>query len=585
MKLRSPAITNRCNATCSFCNDAMKALVLAAGLGTRLQPYTERTPKPLFTLDGRPLLGRVIDQLIAAGADTIVVNTHHLAGQIEAFLANETFAADIILRHEPEILGTGGAIRNTADIWDSAPFMVVNSDIATDVDFASVYRFHAGHRHPATLVLCHDPDFNTVGVDAQAQVVDFSPAAQDVPGGLKRLTFTGIQVLDPVMIDFIPDGGFAHSIDAFRAMLADGFKIKAFIAADSRWSDIGSPQRYRQAARDIMAAAVFREMGPEKADAPITWKPLAGDGSDRRWYRLRQGNRSVVMVDHGLRMGAPPGEADAFVNIGRHLHARGLPVPRILRADAFVGLVCLEDLGDNHLQTHVAGLSSPGAVASLYRKIIDLLIQISVSGGSGFNPDWTWQTARYDREVIVEKECRYFIDAFVRNYCGRSVAFERIAAESHDLADGILAERAEGFMHRDFQSRNILIAAGHPWIIDFQGGRLGPVEYDLAALLIDPYVALPDAMQETLLDYFIDRYRERSDRPRATIVALYRLCALARNLQMLGAFGYLVKEKQKAHFAAYIPRALENLRRNLAKVETHSFPQLQAIATSLARRG
>ncbi len=562
----------------------MKALVLAAGLGTRLRPYTERTPKPLFTLDGRPLLGRVIHQLIAAGAETIAVNTHHLAEQIEAYLADETFAADIILRHEPEILGTGGAIRNTADIWETAPFMVVNSDIATDIDFASVYRFHAGHGHPVTLVLCHDPDFNTVSVDAQGNVVTFAPARRDARGDRQPLTFTGIQVLDPVVIDFIPDGGFAHSIDAFEAMLAAGFKVKAFIAADNTWSDIGSPQRYRRTARDIMAAAVFRELAPQQSAHPVEWKPLAGDGSDRRWYRLHQGDRTVVMVDHGLRAGAPPGEADAFVNIGRHLHRRGLPVPRILRADPFVGLVCLEDLGDCHLQTHVAGLSSPAAVLSLYRKIIDLLIQISVSGGSGFDPDWTWQTARYDREVIVEKECRYFIEAFVRNYCGRSIAFERIEAESHHLADGILAESAEGFMHRDFQSRNILIAADRPWIIDFQGGRLGPVQYDLAALLIDPYVALPDAMQETLLEYFIDRYQDRTGRPRAAIAALYRLCALARNLQMLGAFGFLVKEKQKAHFTAYVPDALESLRRNLAKVETHSFPQLRDVATTLSQQ-
>ena len=123
----------------------MKALVLAAGLGTRLRPFSEHTPKPLFTLDGRPLLGRIIDQLIAAGARTIAVNTHHLAEQIEAYLAAEPFAARIILRHEPAILGTGGAIRNTADIWGTAPFVVVNGDVATDIDLAAVYRYHAGH--------------------------------------------------------------------------------------------------------------------------------------------------------------------------------------------------------------------------------------------------------------------------------------------------------------------------------------------------------------------------------------------------------------------------------------------------------
>ena len=375
----------------------MKALVLAAGLGTRLRPYTEQTPKPLFTLDGRPLLGRVIHQLIAAGAQTIAVNTHHLAGQIEAYVTTANFAARLILRHEPEILGTGGAIRNTEDIWGPEPFMVVNSDIATDIDLAAVYRFHAGHDHPVTLVLCDDPDFNTVSVDAQGYVTDFSPPDHAARGDRQRLTFTGIQVLDPAVIEFIPPAGFSHSVDAFKSMLAAGFRIKAFIAKDNHWSDVGSPQRYRRAGRDIMAAAVFKQLAPASTDGTTVWKPLAGDGSDRRWYRLQRGETSVVAVDHGLRAGAPPGEADAFVHIGRHLHRRGLPVPRILRADPFAGLIFIEDLGDRHLQTHIAGLSSPAAIVACYRKIIDLLIRISVSGRSGFDPQWAWQTARYDR--------------------------------------------------------------------------------------------------------------------------------------------------------------------------------------------
>lgn len=560
----------------------MKALVLAAGFGTRLRPYTAYLPKPLFTLDGQPLLERVIRQLIAAGAQTVVVNTHHLAGQIQAYLAAQKFPAAIVVRHENKILGTGGAIRNSAAIWETSPFMVVNSDIVTDIDFAAVYRFHAAHTHPATLVLHHDPDFNSVTVDGQGFVVDFGTGDWTTVNGFQKLTFTGIQVLDPAVVDFMPAQGFAHSIDAFKSMMAAGLKIKAHIATGCEWSDLGSPERYRQAARNIMAAAVCRELGQGHPEQPIRWDALAGDGSDRCWYRLRGNGFSVVMVDHGIRLGAPPGEADAFVNIGRHLHRRGLPVPRIIREDPVAGLVFLEDLGDHHLQTWVAALASPNEVLALYRQIIDLLIQMWVKGGDGFDPGWAWQTARYDREVIVEKECRYFIEAFAQRYCGRAVTFERIEAESHRLADGILDTPAGGFMHRDFQSRNILMAAGRPSIIDFQGGRLGPVQYDLASLLIDPYVALSTEMREALLTHFIDRYRDLTGEPREAIEAVYRLCALARNLQMLGAFGFLVKEKNKTYFADYIPNALASLRINLAKVKTHAFPELQAIAASLS---
>ena len=561
----------------------MKALVLAAGLGTRLRPYTDRIPKPLFTLDGRTLLDRIVRQLIAAGAQTVAVNTHHRAEQIHAHLAATTFPAEIVVRHETEILGTGGAIRNTADIWGTQPFMVVNSDITTDIDLAAVFRFHAAHPHPATLVLCHDPDFNSVTVDQEAFVVDFAEAGREARVGRRHLTFTGIQALDPSVIDYIPPRGFANSIDAFRSMLADGFKIKAYLAADHVWSDLGSPERYRAATRNIMAAAAFQAVSPTTDGLPIEWHPLAGDGSDRRWYRLRRGGASLVRVDHGIRPNAAPGEADSFVNIGRHLHDQGLPVPRIIREDAFAGLAFVEDLGDRHLQTHVAGMSAPADIRSLYREVIDLLVQLSTSGGRGFDPDWTWQTARYDREVIVEKECRYFIEAFVRGYCGREVAFERIEAESHRLADGILAEEARGFMHRDFQSRNILISAGRPHVIDFQGGRLGPAEYDLASLLIDPYVALPAALRDRLRDDFIAHYHEQTGKPPAAIAATYRLCALARNLQILGAFGFLAKAKGKTYFADYIPQALKSLQQNLAGLTDHEFPQLRGIADTLVR--
>lgn len=559
----------------------MKALVLAAGFGTRLRPYTEHLPKPLFTLDGRPLIERVIRQLIAADAQTVVVNTHHLADQIQAYLAAQMFPVKIVVRHETEILGTGGAIRNTADIWEKAPFMVVNSDIVTDIDFGAVYRFHATHPCLATLVLHHDPNFNTVTVDAEGFVVNFGTRDHSAFSKFQKLTFTGIQVLDSAVIDFMPAQGFAHSIDVFKSMLAAGFRIKAYIAKGCEWSDLGSPERYRQAAREIMATAVCQALGQNNPSHPIRWDTLAGDGSDRRWYRMWGEGFSVVMVDHGIRVGALPGEADAFVNIGRHLYRRGLPVPRIIREDSVAGLVFLEDLGDHHLQTWVASLSSPNEVFALYRQIIDLLIQVWVKGGDGFDPAWTWQTARYDRGVIVEKECRYFIEAFVQRYCGRAVAFERIKTESHRLADGILTAKAGGFMHRDFQSRNILITSGQPRIIDFQGGRLGPVQYDLASLLIDPYVALSTEMREALLSHFIDRYRDLTGEPREAIEAVYHLCALARNLQILGAFGFLVKEKNKAYFADYIPNALEGLRINLANVKTHAFPELQGIAASL----
>ena len=146
----------------------MKALLLAAGLGTRLLPHTRTIPKPLFTVGGRPLIDIHIEALRSAGCEAIVVNTHHLSAQIEHHIKTHSYPIPIHIRHEPEILGTGGAIRNVEHFWDSRPFFVINSDIFSTIDLAAVYRFHEEHSHPATLVLYDWPEVNTVCVDGQA---------------------------------------------------------------------------------------------------------------------------------------------------------------------------------------------------------------------------------------------------------------------------------------------------------------------------------------------------------------------------------------------------------------------------------
>ena len=112
----------------------MKAMILAAGYGTRLQPYTGHTPKSLFSIAGRPLLDLIISQLHEAGCKAVIVNTHHSHHKIETFLAAQNYNLEVDTRFEPQILGTGGAIKNVPDFWDTRPFLVINADIVTDID-------------------------------------------------------------------------------------------------------------------------------------------------------------------------------------------------------------------------------------------------------------------------------------------------------------------------------------------------------------------------------------------------------------------------------------------------------------------
>lgn len=308
----------------------MKALILAAGRGERLRPYSEKTPKALFPLSGRPLLDRSIRRLEQAGCHEIIINTHHLAKDIDAFLGAQTYHIPVTTRYEPELLDTGGAIRNVADFWDDEPFMVINSDIVTDIDLGAVYHFHLSHPHPVTLVLHDDPDFNTVLMDGNGFVCGFSRNQTNLPAGERYLTFTGIQVLNPEIIRIFPENRPAGSIDAYKRLLAGGERIKAYgpgPTGERYWKDIGTPVRYRQAVYDVMAPQAFRQAFADNAGSQIKSERLKGDGSDRTWYRLTSGSQSLIMADHGIRTQTSVSEVDSFSPSGTIFEKRKFRYP------------------------------------------------------------------------------------------------------------------------------------------------------------------------------------------------------------------------------------------------------------------
>ncbi len=560
----------------------MKALILSAGLGTRLLPYSALTPKPLFTLAGEPLLGIHIRMLAAAGCEAVMVNTHHRKEKIEAFIAHRSFSTRVGTRHEPRILGTGGAIKNLTDFWDARPFIVLNADIHHTFDLAEIYAFHCSHPHPVTLVLWDDPEFNTVAVNREGRVTAFGKTAAGVPEPAeRRLTFTGIQVLDPRVVDQIPAGRPVHSIDVYRRMMAAGETIEAFMPEGGSWSDLGTPQRYRAAARRMAAGAAFAAASDGDCGSDIAFEPLAGDGSERSWFRLRSGTATMIMCDHGLREQEGFTEVDAFVSIGRHLRNLQVPVPAILFEDRFAGIVVLEDLGDRSLQLAVGREDDPRRILAWYRQIIVELIEMSLKGLEGFEDAWAYQSVRYDRRLILEKECRYFVDAFLLGVLGLKGPFRGLQPEFEHLADQAMRYAHEGLMHRDLQSRNIMVADGRFFLIDFQGSRRGPLQYDLASLLRDPYVNLPEQMQAELLDFCVAQLARRGPVDADAFRTGYRYCALSRNLQVLGAFGHLSRVRGKTHFEAYVRPAVSSLARLLTGFGPAEFAGLRRVVNEL----
>lgn len=224
----------------------MKAMVLAAGFGTRLRPYSLKRPKPLFPVFDTPLLTHTLTQLRQSGAEGIVVNAHHLREQIRSMLHGQ---GDVYVQMEDMELGTGGGLRLAQSHFGDAPFLAVNGDIVHDLDLAAAYRAHCASGADVTMVLHDCPRFNNVQVNGEGRIVGFAGAAGE---GERLLAFTGVQVINPAVLSLMPEGVFYNSIDCYADLLKSGGTIQALVVSGHFWTDMGTPADYLQLHEDIL---------------------------------------------------------------------------------------------------------------------------------------------------------------------------------------------------------------------------------------------------------------------------------------------------------------------------------------------
>jgi mannose-1-phosphate guanylyltransferase len=225
----------------------MKAMILAAGFGTRLRPLTDKRTKALMPVANRPILEWSMDYLKNYGCTEIIVNAHHHHEQVVDYVRQHpSSGVKIETRVEPEILGTGGGIKNVEDFWDQESFAVINVDILTDIDLQKVLDQHKKSGSLVTLVL-HDCDpYNQVAVDSLGNIIDIG--RQNAPG---RLAFTGIHIIDPELLSCIPGGVFSDIIDVYRKVIMDGKAVRAYVSLNHYWRDIGTVASYLEANRDF----------------------------------------------------------------------------------------------------------------------------------------------------------------------------------------------------------------------------------------------------------------------------------------------------------------------------------------------
>ncbi|HVO82915.1 MAG TPA: NDP-sugar synthase [Syntrophobacteria bacterium] len=216
-----------------------KAMILAAGLGTRLRPLTFSRPKVLMPVQNRPLLHWLIDYLRGAGAEAVILNAHHLSEVLAAHLASRDLGIPVQVRVEGALLGTGGGIRNVADFWDRRPFVVMNGDILSAIDLQRVIRGHLQNQAVATLVLTDEPQFNQVQVGADGRILRFKDGPPEA-----SLAFTGIQVVSPEVLDVIPTQGTSSIIQAYERLIAVGRRVMAHVVRGEYWRELGEVTRY-----------------------------------------------------------------------------------------------------------------------------------------------------------------------------------------------------------------------------------------------------------------------------------------------------------------------------------------------------
>jgi NDP-sugar pyrophosphorylase family protein len=232
----------------------MKAMILAAGLGTRLEPLTKIRPKPLFPVLNRPLLDITIEQLRRMGALAIVINAHHLAEQIEQFVEMGEWGLKVEVRVEPEILGTGGGIKNCVDFLRDAPFfMVINADVYHTFDITPAIHYHRESGNLATLILCENSYFNQVGIDGEGRIVSVrgKPIAPSI-SATQQLTFTGIHIISPKLLDAMPSVGFFGIMEIYMELASHGEAIRGYHMQKGYWRDIGRVDDYIELHRDLL---------------------------------------------------------------------------------------------------------------------------------------------------------------------------------------------------------------------------------------------------------------------------------------------------------------------------------------------
>ena len=290
--------------------------------------------------------------------------------------------------------------------------------------------------------------------------------------------------------------------------------------------------------------------------APLTSEALPASGSHRRYYRLGGPDGTVIGA-----IGTDPDENRAFITLSRHFHAKGLPVPQVL-AVSEDGLCYLqEDLGTASLYDALASGRKSGSYDGRQRALllatIRQLPRLQFEGADGLDWSVCYPQPAFDAQM-VDFDLNYFQYDFLK-LIGAEFNEIRLQGDFERLKADLLAVPSETFLYRDFQARNVMLKGDEPCFIDYQGGRRGPLYYDLASFVWQARAQYPEALKQDMIAAYREALAPYADIPEAEFRRALRLFVLFRTLQVLGAYGYRGLFERKPYFIESLPYAMKNL--------------------------
>lgn len=317
------------------------------------------------------------------------------------------------------------------------------------------------------------------------------------------------------------------------------------------------------------------------SDKVVDIKPLPVSGSSRIYFRINTIKRCYIGTYNSNIE-----ENTAFFSFSEHFKKCGLPVPTIIAINQDKTCYIQEDLGDTTLFTLVQdGIKNShfsDAVIDYYKKSLEYLIDFQINGHKNLDYSIAFPTSSFDRLSVLD-DLNYFKYYFLKLHPDLVFNETKLNLDFQKLTDFILEAQSDFFMYRDFQSRNIMIKDNNIYFIDYQGGRKGPLQYDVVSLLYQVKAQLPQNMRNTLLQHYKDKLSRYLDINQLQFDKYYQAFVLLRLMQVLGAYGFRGLIQKKRHFMESIQYALkELLKQNANLTLPFDLPELSSVFNQLS---